>query len=214
MAFISSSTSTSQPSSRSQEERRRRPRDLPNLTAQLCDPDPTVRRWAVRDLSGWSEAVGPLLDALHHELDPAVRDALFAALLAAGGEAVVEGLLPLLRSDDAALRNGALELLQHLPDAVAPHMEALLHDPDPDVRIFALDILRDLPHPSAPRWIAAILQTEGHVNVVATAVDRCVEIGEPEMEDLLRQVQARFSEEPYVTFAVETAIRRIGGGAA
>jgi len=190
-------------------ERRRRPRDLAGLLAQLRDPDPGARRWAARDLAGAPEAADALADALEAEAEPAVRQALLDALAAIGSGRVAERLLPLLRAEDAALRTGAIEVLQGLPEAVAPRMAQLLADPDPDVRIFAVDICRALPHPEVPRWLAALLGRERHPNVVGTALDVLAEIGGPGELPALRATAERFAGEPYLAFAARLAIRRI-----
>ena len=47
-------------------------------------------------------------------------------------------ILALLRSDDASLRNGAVEALQAMPEAVRPLLPGLLADGDADVRILAV----------------------------------------------------------------------------
>ncbi len=188
-------------------------RDPAGCLEQLRDPDPARRRWAARDLGEYPEHARDLADALAHEEDPTVRQAIFDSLARIGGDEVAELLLPLLRSEDAQLRNGAVEVLTELPDATGPRMEQLLHDPDPDVRIFALDILRVLPHPKSPDWIAKILAEDDHVNVIAVAVDRAADVGTPAMVELLEEVGQRFADEPYIQFAIRTALERIATGA-
>ena len=188
-------------------------RDPAGFLEQLHDPDPSRRRWAARDLGEFPEYARELATALETEEDPTVRQALFDSLARIGTDEVVELLLPFLRSEDAQLRNGAVEVLTELPDATAPRMEQLLRDSDPDVRIFALDILRVLPHPSSPRWIADILARDHHVNVIAVAVDRAADVGSPEMVELLEEVGRRFADEPYIQFAIRTALERIAAGA-
>ncbi len=195
-------------------ERRRHGRAPEDLVRQLTDPDPAARRWAARDLAAHPGAADALADALEGERDPAVRQALLDALAAIGGEAVAERLIPLLRSEDAGLRNGVIEVLQGMPEAVAPRMARLLEDEDPDVRIFAVDICRSLPHPDTPRWLAALLGRERHVNVVGTALDVLAEIGGPEELPAIRAVAERFADEPFVAFSAKVAIRRIEEGRA
>ncbi len=186
-------------------------RDLQGLLAQLQDEQVKARRWAARDLAAHPEAVGALCDRLQAEPDPTVREAIFGSLLTIGTDAVAEGLIPLLRSEDAGLRNGAVEILRQLPDAVGHRIAALLADPDPDVRIFAVDILRDLAHPEAPAWLLAVVETDEHVNVVTTAIDRLAEVGTPDMAPAIQGVKDRFPGEPFVGFAVDTALKRILG---
>ncbi|NOY45848.1 MAG: HEAT repeat domain-containing protein [Deltaproteobacteria bacterium] len=186
-------------------------RDLQGLLAQLHDDQVKARRWAARDLAAHPEAVSALCERLRVEPDPTVREALFGSLLAIGTEAVVEGLIPLLRGEDAGLRNGAVEVLRQLPDAVGHRIAALLADPDPDVRIFAVDILRDLAHPQAPGWLLAVVESDEHVNVVTTAIDRLAEVGTPDMAPAIQAVKDRFPNEPFVGFAVDTALKRVLG---
>ena len=192
--------------------RRKYERTRDGLLAQLGDPDPGVRRWAARDLAAHPDTAPILCERLGHEPDPAVREAMLDTLLAVGTDEVVEGLLPYLRSDDAGLRNAVVEVLQALPDQVAPRMERLLRDPDPDVRIFALDILKSLPHPETPRWLRQVLETENHVNVVGTALDRAAEVGGPELVPVIEQVKRRFRDDAFIGFVADAVIQRIGSG--
>jgi HEAT repeat protein len=191
---------------------RQYPRDRDGLIAQLGDADPGVRRWAARDLGRHPEAVPALAARLSVEAAPAVREAILDALLAIATDEAVEEMLVFLRSEDAALRNGAVAVLQQLPDPVSRQMQGLLADADPDVRIMAIDILQTLAHPEAPTWLADLLQHERQVNVVGAAIDRLAEIGTEDMLPLLDEVRDRFADEPYIQFATDTVIRRIRGG--
>lgn len=179
------------------------------LLEQLSDPNPTARRWAVRDLADFPEAACPLLQRLREETDASVREVIFTTLMGIGGEEVVSGLIPFFKSEDAALRNGAVEVCHALPEVIGPHLEALLQDTNADVRIFAVDILREIAHPSLLLWLQAILELETHVNVCASAVDCLMEVGTSEQIPALRRLRERFPEEPFLAFVVDTAIRRI-----
>ena len=179
------------------------------LLEQLSDPRAVARRWAARDLSVFPEAVNALLAHLPMETDDSVREVIFTSLLAIGGETVVVGLMPYLRSEDAFLRNGVVETLQGLPDAIATHIEGVLRDSDPDVRIFAVDILRELAHPDAPGWLEAVLEKETEVNVCAAAVDSLSEVGSPGSIPAIKAVLTRFPDQPFLEFVVTTAIARI-----
>jgi len=216
MALVTSrkkrETSRKKPEEAPKPRGRKYGRDLQGLLAQFHDEQVKVRRWAARDLAAHPQAVGALCERLHVEADPSVREAIFNSLLTIGTDQVAEGLLPLLRAEDAGLRNGAVDVLRQLPDAVGHRMEALLADPDPDVRIFAVDILQDLTHPEAPRWLLDVVATDPHVNVVTTALDRLAEVGTPDMGRVIEGVKHRFPDEPFVAFAVDAALRRISGG--
>lgn len=191
-------------------------RDLAGLLAQLADADAAARRWAARDLAEADAAdraaAAPALCAqLAREADASVREALFTSLARLGGEPVVAGVLPLLRSEEPALRNGAIELLAQLPDASAPHVQALLTDADADVRIFAVNLLGALPHPSVPQWIAQVLARETEPNVVGAALEVAAEVANADTLPALRALAARFPADPFIGFAAALAVERIAG---
>jgi HEAT repeat protein len=96
-----------------------------------------------------------------------------------------------------------------LPEEVAPIMRELLGDADPDVRIFAVNILESLRHPEVEAWLIEVIATDPHVNVCATAVDLLGEVGSAAAREALLHLKARFSDEPYVQFATDLALRRI-----
>ncbi len=184
-------------------------RSVDDLIQQLSDSNPTSRRWAVRDLTNHPEAVEPLIQQLRQEGNASVREVIFTALRTLGNENVVKGLIPFLKSEDAALRNGVIEILRTLPDAMGHHVEGLLKDDNSDVRIFAVDILREIAHPNLLFWLHTILEQESHVNVCASAVDCLVEVGTSESLPFLHTLKERFVDEPFLAFVVDTAIRRI-----
>jgi HEAT repeat protein len=191
-------------------EARDYPRDMSGLVAQLGDADATTRRWAARDLAMHPAAAAALCARLRDEPDLSVRSALFSSAAMLGGGEVVAAMLPLLRSEDAGLRNGALEVLAGLPDEVAPHVEALLRDADSDVRIFTVNLLADLQHAEVPQWLSQVLLRDAAVNVVGAAVEVLAEVGTQETLPALRATAQRFPDEMFIAFAVELAIDRIG----
>ncbi len=189
-------------------EPREYPRDLDGLRAQLSDADAGVRRWAARDLAAHPAAASMLCARLFDESDAAVRAVLFSSAAQIGGDEVVDGMLPLLRCEDAALRNGAIEVLAGLPEAVGPRIESLLHDSDSDVRIFTINLLGDLPHAKVPAWLGQVLQSERETNVVGAALEVLAEVGNPELLPALRAARERFADDPFITFAADVALER------
>lgn len=186
------------------------PRDAAGLLAQLAADDPAQRRWAARDLAAHAGAAAALGERLLLEPDASVREALFVSLATIGDDAAARALVPLLRSDDAGLRNGAFESLAGMPRALAGCLDPLLHDPDPDVRLLAVQLLgerQDLP--TAPALLD-VLHHEPLPNVVAAAIEVLAESGEPEHAPALREARRRFEGEPFIGFAVDHALRRIG----
>ena len=185
--------------------------DFQSLMATLVKGDARDRRNAARDLVKFPEAAETLCESFGDEDDPAVQHAILTTLIKMNSDEVVKGMIPYLRSENAGVRNAAVEALQQMPEPVSEHIKELLTDGDSDVRIFAIDVLQALCHEDAPAWLGELIQTEPHVNVCATAVDRLAEIGTPEMIPALRHLAARFPDEFFMTFAVQTAIDCIEG---
>ena len=191
------------------EEISNQPTDLASLLAQLGSADLEARRTAARDLAQYPEAAITLTQQLKDDTDKATREAIAISLIRIGGSVVVGELLPLLRSDNAALRSCVIDILKELPTDVSPHMEGLLDDADPDVRIFVVNVLEALRHPKVEDWLIAVISMDSHVNVVATALDLLGEVGTEAALPALEQVVARFPDEPFIAFAVEAAVKRI-----
>lgn len=192
-------------------DRRHSPRDCQGLLMQLLDSEATQRRWAARDLAAFPQAAHDLCRHLERETDSSVREAVLTSLINIGDSSAAAGLIPFLNSDDAALRNAAINALQQMPEAVAPHMESLLENPDSDIRILAINILEYLRCPRTPGWLLRVIQEDEHVNVCATAVNLLAEIGTPDMLPALQELADRFAHEPFIGFAVKLAMRRIDG---
>jgi len=206
MVFIK--TKTSEPVF---QDERKRERNCSGLLTQLSDPNPTDRRWAARDLMDCPEVAPALVERLKIEPEVSVREVIITTLIRLGDPAAVIGLVDCLRSEDAALRNEAIEAMKQLPVEVAPIMRGLLVDPDPDVRIFAVNILESLRHSEVEAWLIDVITQDSHVNVCATAVDLFSEIGTEAALEPLALLKVRFPDEPYIQFATELALKRIRG---
>ncbi len=190
-------------------EQRQHGRDCATLVAQLDDPRAEARRWAARDLSDCPGSSAALVARLAVEPDLAVREVILTTLTRLGDAVAVAGLVDCMRSEDAALRNEAIEAMKQLPEAVAPIMRGLLADADSDLRIFAVNILESLRHPEVQAWLAGVIERDPHVNVCATAVDLLGEVGSRDVLAPLQALKARFPAEPYIQFAADLAIKRI-----
>lgn len=193
-------------------EQRAQVRDCAGLRRQLDDAQAAERRRAVRDLRDCPEASTALVAKLADEHDSAVREAILVALTAIGDDVAVAGLLGCLRSEDVALRNATIEAMQALPEQVAPIMSALLCDGSSDVRIFAVNVLESLRHPEVESWLLTVIEQDPHVNVCATAVDLLGELATPQAREPLEQLKTRFASEPYIQFAADLALSRLGDG--
>ena len=187
-----------------------RPRDLAGLMASLDAPDATARRWAARDLAPFTEAVPALVKRLRIETDTTVREAIFLTLTELGDANIVQSLIKCLHGEEVERRNAAIEVMKHLPDAVAPFMPGLLVDPAPNVRILAVSVLESLRHPDVEKWLIEVISEDSQVNVCATAVDILAEVGTEAAITQLEALKRRFPDEPYILFAADLALQRIG----
>jgi HEAT repeat protein len=179
------------------------------LAGELRHPDPE-RRWsAARRLGDCPGAAEHLAAALPGEAEPRVVEAIFTSLARRGGEESAAHLFPLLRSEDAALRNGAIEALGTMPVALAGHIEELLHDLDSDVRIFAVELTRKTPATTAAASLCRLLDRETHPNVCAAVVDVLAEIGSRDAIAHLERCRERFAGQPFLPFAIATAIETL-----
>jgi HEAT repeat protein len=179
------------------------------LVAQLLSGGVPQRRWAARDLAAYPETATVLGEHLLREPVDRVCEAIFTTLKTHANEAAVQALLPLLRSENAMLRNGAIDALSGMPERVAPRIDTLLCDPDPDVRIFTVNLLGELQHRQVQGWLLEVVRHDQHVNVVAAAIEVMAEVGEPRDLDTLRQAPRRFPADPFIAFAVDMAAERI-----
>jgi len=184
-------------------------RDLPGLVAALKSGDAEQRRWAARDLAAHPQAAPTLGAQLLAERDGSVREALFTSLATHASDEAANALLPLLRSEDAGLRNGAIEALAGMPAAAGPRITALLRDADPDVRIFTVNLLGELKHEQVTRWLAGVLEHDPAVNVVAAAIEVLAEVGGAAQLPALDTAARRFADDPFVGFAAQVAADRI-----
>jgi HEAT repeat protein len=172
-------------------------------------------RWvAVRALSRVPDSAGLLGEALTKESDPRVREAIFTALVGQKSAHAVQVILPCLRSDEAAIRTGALDALSAMPEMAPSYLPALLDDVDSDIRILCCEIARKLPAELATRLLCEMLEREEVVNVCAAAVEVLSEVGEPDALPVLRKCAERFSGAAFLVFAIDIASKRIDEGRA
>lgn len=169
------------------------------------------QRWAaaraLADMPGAIEALGR---ALLTESDPRVRQAIFTSFARLQTPESVQALIPHLRSDDSNVRTGALDALRIMAGAAAGYLPELFRDADSDVRLLACEIARGLPGGDATRLLCELLETEEDVNVCAGAIDVLAEVGRSEALPVLARCAQRFSNEPFLGYAIKVALDRIG----
>jgi len=67
-----------------------------------------------------------------------------------------------------------------------------------------------LRHPKVIKWLIEVIEKDENVNVCATALDLLAEVGTEEAIPAIKKVKERFKNEPYIQFASDIALRRIG----
>jgi HEAT repeat protein len=188
-------------------------RTVDELASMLDHADADALRRAALDLGLQRAAARHLVSRLANEADTAVREAILTSLTQIGDVVSVDGLVACLRSEDAALRNEAIDVMKTVPDLVAPMMDGLLADADPDLRILAINLLESLRHPKVEEWLLEVIRKDAHLNVCATATDLLSEVGTEAAVEPLAALKKRFPDEPYIVFAADIALKRLAPGA-
>ncbi|MBI5237471.1 MAG: HEAT repeat domain-containing protein [Deltaproteobacteria bacterium] len=144
--------------------------DTSSFVELLGSPDPEHRRDACVEIgaSGRAEYIPELVSALKDE-DLGVKEAAINALTIIRGSKVAEAVIPLLKSEDAALRNIGVEILGGLgSDGLGPIL-TLLNDPDDDVVKFAVDIIAGIEDAAHASGALLPLLSHRNPNVRASA---------------------------------------------
>ncbi|MBI5491385.1 MAG: HEAT repeat domain-containing protein [Deltaproteobacteria bacterium] len=133
-----------------------------SIQGMLKDRDPSVRRDACESIgeSGETSFIPALVEALG-DCDFGVREAALNALTAIGGREVASAVAPLLRLDDASLRNLGIEILRKVGGDALDVISSLLNDRDDDVVKFAVDLIADIRGNGAA---ALLYDCAGHSN--------------------------------------------------
>ena len=167
-------------------------------------------RWAAaRAAAEFPDRAKMLGDAIGREPNARVREAIFTSLVRIATPESVEAVLPLLRSDDAHLRTGALDALLSMKSVTWPYVRALLHDPDEDVRLLACELARGMPGDEAGRVLCELLEGEAVPNVCASAVEVLGQVGGPEALPTLARCAERFRGTAFLEFSIRITADRI-----
>lgn len=180
----------------------------PDWAELLRSADAEDRRRAVLELSSDRAALDSLLAAHAAETDRGTREVLLTALAAHDTVEAGTALARDLRSEDAAVRNGAARALQTMPRAVAALVDdGLLCDDDRDVRVLAVMVISALAHPDVPAWLRAVVAADADENVVCAALDTAVTIGPDVAGELIAVAADRFPANPYLGFLARSVPR-------
>ncbi len=181
--------------------------DLENALRLLRSEDADeVREGAFLAGEGRHEEAVELLISHLQSGDLGVQEAADAALRSIGGSGTVAGLTPLLRSDDAPVRNLAMDILREIGNQDMEALVALLRDEDTDIRIFIADILGETGDPLAVASLCKALLNDPEVNVRYQAA---VSLGELAMTEAAKCLNKAMADEEWVQFAVIEALVKI-----
>jgi hypothetical protein len=151
------------------------------------------------------QAAVALAERLRGETEIEVREAVFLAFSQIGGAETAELVGSFLRTEDAALRNGALETLKRLGDAAIGAVDRLLRDPDPDVRLLTVEVMRSWPASLACPRLEVLLTEEKHINVCGVSVDIATAAGDARLLPALDLCRKRFAGQAFLEFAIDCA---------
>lgn len=181
--------------------------DCNGIVTKLSAKDIDALREAAYEAGerGCVEAV-PLLAGLLTSESLGVQEAADMALRRIGGKEVVLAVLPLLRSDDAPVRNLSMDILRQVGGDDFPSLVGLLHDADPDMRIFGSDILGSTGNKLAVAPLCDALLKDPEVNVRYQAAVSLGELGHPSAAKCLGKAM---EDDEWVQFAVIEALAKI-----
>jgi HEAT repeat protein len=183
------------------------------LIEKLSSADEADRIYAAEDLgyANDAEGVAPLLERLPNEPSRAAREAMFAALVEIEHDAVIQGALSLLDSDDSFLRNQAVQLLQARGETALPYLARAFQAGDRDRRKFVIDIVTRI-HDGDPFGIYGPALSDADLNVVITAVESVGVRRETRFRGRIEEMISP-SAHPMLLSACLEALARIGNRA-
>ena len=119
-----------------------------------------------------------------------------------------EEMFEMLKSDNAYLRNAAIEFLKTYGNEAKKFLEELMESKDRDIRIFAMNILGDVKFEDSVDMLRRFILKEQDINALVTAVDYLGEVGNQDDIKLLDALKKEIND-PYVHFAIDLASKRI-----
>ncbi|WP_432737553.1 HEAT repeat domain-containing protein [Maridesulfovibrio sp. FT414] len=154
---------------------------------------------------GCAEAV-PMLAELLKSNHLGLQEAADHALRSIGGKGAVQAVVPLLRSDEAPVRNLSMDILREVGAQDFPSLVELVHDNDPDIRIFATDILGSTDSFMAVDPLCDALLKDPEVNVRYQAA---VSLGDLANPAAARCLNKAMLDDEWVQYAVIEALAKI-----
>ncbi|OMQ02379.1 hypothetical protein BW722_06190 [Lawsonia intracellularis] len=140
-----------------------------------------------------------------------VQEAAEYAIRKIRGVETVQSLIPLLRLEDVAIRNSAIDILQEIGADDLNTLYKLLHDQDVDIRIFVADILGSVGSFSAVSMLIEVLENDTDVNVRYQACISLGKLGYSEAKGALSNALEK--DEDWVQFAAVEALTKLKANA-
>ena len=135
-----------------------------------------------------------------------VQEAAEYALRKIRGPQVVDALLPLLSSEDAPVRNVAMDILREIASDSIESMQPYMQHEDSDLRIFVTDILGYCHTLQACHMLCRALLKDPEINVRYQAA---VSLGTQAFPDAVSSLCQAMYDEEWVQFAVVEALAKI-----
>lgn len=179
------------------------------LTMLRSTESDVLREGAFLAADNHCEDAVPLLVEMLKSSNIGVQEAADNALREIGGKEAVTGVIPLLRSDEAPVRNGAMDILRALGVQELQSVIMLLKDEDVDIRIFAADILGSAGNVMAVAPLCEALLKDPEVNVRYQAA---VSLGSLGMTEAAKCLNMAMRDEEWVQYSVIEALAKIGHG--
>jgi HEAT repeat protein len=148
----------------------------------------------------------PQLAALLTTSHLGLQEAADHALRGIGGKGAVQAVVPLLRSDDAPVRNLSMDILREVGAQDFASLVELVHDDDADIRIFATDILGSTNSFMAVEPLCDALLKDPEVNVRYQAA---VSLGDLANPAAARCLNKAMQDDEWVQYAVIEALAKI-----
>ncbi|PKN06835.1 MAG: hypothetical protein CVU73_15040 [Deltaproteobacteria bacterium HGW-Deltaproteobacteria-8] len=182
--------------------------DCKEILSMLTSPESDVlREGAYLAGEAHCDDAVPLLVEMLKSSNIGVQEAADNALRMIGGKEAVSGVIPLLQSDEAPVRNGSMDILRALGGNELQLIIPLLKDEDVDLRIFASDILGSAGNVMAVAPLCEALLKDPEVNVRYQAAVSLGNLGLPEAAKCLNQAMR---DEEWVQYSVIEALSKIG----
>ncbi len=184
--------------------------DIEMWKAQVESGTIEEKREAIRVAKDFPiEQVIDVLVRLLYDPNKAIQEAVIEFLSSESSAIVVKKLLPLLREENAAVRNAAIEILEKIGRDKVDLIGEYLNDEDKDVRLFVCDILGKFGTDKTLEYLKKAIN-DSDVNVRNSAVMGIGRIKNEKAVEVLADLIGR-ENDTWVRFSIIDALSQIGG---